>query len=415
VEDSPVVAAADVSTTAPTPRKVYFLALHVYGTGGVPRTVLTLAGHLARRGHEVEVISVARPWETPYYAVADGVRLRWAEDHVVAGGKHVRARDDPSRSPCARWLDARPTRLTAGRNDPSLSMLTDLKLRQLLRSLAPGALVATRPELAVAASRWTPPGVRVLVQEHLSFDGREHGLKAALKEVSDELDALLTLTEGDQGKWSAFLGADAHTRVHAIPNTSPFAVTSHPTPLDSRIIIAGGRLVPVKGFDRLIDAFAPLAPTHPRWKLHLYGKGRLRADLADQIRRLGLGRQVRLKGFTDQFEAKLAGAAVCAMSSRHEALPMVLLEAMGKGVPMVSFDCPEGPRQLIQHGVNGLLVENHDVPALTSALQQVMENGTLRARLGAGALASSMRYLPDRVCEQWETLFTEIGVPPLRP
>lgn len=405
---------ASVGPLAQVPRKVSFLALHVYGTGGVPRTVLTLAGHLARRGHEVEVISVARPREAPAFPVPPGVRLRWAEDQVAGDStKHVRARDDANRSAMARWLDGRPTRLTAGRNDPSLSLLTDVKLRRLLRSLEPAALITTRPELAVAASRWTRRGMRVLEQEHISFAGRERGLRQALKGVSGGLDALLTLTEEDRQQWVGFLGADSPTRVRAIPNTSPFAV-SGPAPLDSRIVIAGGRLTPQKAFDRLIDAFAPLARTHPDWQLHIYGKGRLRATLSGQIERLGLAQQVRLMGFTDQFEARLSGAAVYAMSSRHEGLPMVLLESMSKGVPMVSFDCPQGPRQLIEDGVNGLLVDNGNVEALTSALARVMDDDALRRRLGAGALASAGHYLPDRVCEQWEALFEEIGVPALR-
>lgn len=413
MQESRLAAPPDAPVPAPTPHKVYFLSLHVYGTGGVPRTVLTLAGHLARRGHDVEVISVARLRETPYYAVPPGVRLRWAEDHVVGAGKHVRARDNPSRSELARWLDRRPTRLTTGRNDPSLSLLTDLELRRLLRSLDRGALICARPELAVAATRWAPSGVRVLVQEHLSFEGREHGLKQALRDVSDEVDALLTLTEEDRRRWQDFLGDDSATRVRAIANTSPFAVADSPAPLDSRIVVAAGRLVPIKGFDRLIDAFAPLALTHPDWQLHLYGKGRLRAELSAQIERLGLEQQVRLMGFSDQFEARLAEAAVCALSSQYEGLPMVLLEAMSKGVPMVSFDCPEGPRQLIEPGVNGLLVDDGDVDALTAALAQVMDDDALRLRLGAGALASATRYLPDGVCEQWEALFDEIDVAPL--
>lgn len=397
-----------------TPRKVYFLTLHVYGTGGVPRTVLTLAGHLARRGHEIEVISVVRPRVSPHYPVPDGVRLRWAEDHVVpdTNDKPRRARDDDRRSRAARWLDSRPSRLTAAKSDASLSLLTDLKLRRLLRSLPPGVLVATRPELAIAAARWTRPSTRVLTQEHMSFDGRRHDLAEELRRASGRLDAVLTLTEEDRRRWLDFLGADSPTRVRAIPNTSPFAV-SGPAPLDSRIVIAAGRLTPQKGFDRLIDAFAPLAATHPDWELHIYGKGRLRDKLAERIDRLGLRRQVRLMGFSDQFEARLAGAAVYAMSSRFEGLPMVLLEAMSKGIPMVSFDCPQGPRQLIKPGVNGLLVEDGDVDALSAALREVMNDDALRARLGGGALASAARYLPDRVCEQWEALFDEIEVAPL--
>lgn len=393
-------------------RRVSFLAVSVFGTGGVPRTVLTLAGHLARRGHDVEVISVARTRPTPYFPVPAGVRLRWAEDLVGEDGRLVRARDDDSRSAIARWLDSRPTRLTEGRNDPSLSLLTDLKLRRLLRSVRPGVLIATRPELAVATSRWGRTGVHLLEQEHMSFAGRERRLKEALRAVSGDLDAFLVLTEEDRRQWVEYLGPDSRTRVRTIPNTSPFEVAGAP-PLDSKIVIAAGRLTPQKAFDRLIDAFAMLVPDHPDWRLHLYGKGRLRTDLVEQIERLGLGRQVQLMGFSDQFEARLAEAAVCALSSQYEGLPLVLLEAMSKGVPMVSFDCPEGPRQLIEHGVNGLLVDDGDVDALTVALAQVMDDDALRLRLGAGALASATRYLPDGVCEQWEALFDEIDVAPL--
>ncbi len=400
--------------TAADPHQITFLSLGVYGTGGVPRTVLTLAGHLARRGHQVGVTSVTRAKPTPSFPVPAGVTLHWLEDNSREGvDKPVRARNDPSRSRLARWLDTRPTRLTDGHHDPALSLLTDLQLRRWLRTLPSGVLIATRPELAVAATRWAKPRVRVIVQEHLAFQGRPAALREALRDASDRLAALLTLTSADVEGWRHYLGPDSDTLVRAIPNTSPF-VASEPAPLTSKTIVAAGRLVPRKGFDELIEAFTPLTRTHPDWQLHIYGKGRLHAELAAQIERLGVGTQVQLKGFTDQFEAGLAEAAVFAMSSHREGLPMVLLEAMSKGVPMVSFDCPEGPRQLIEHGVNGLLVEDHDVSGLGAALAKVMDDAELRARYGAAALASAATYLPDRVCEQWESLFDEVGAPALR-
>jgi glycosyltransferase involved in cell wall biosynthesis len=87
---------------------------------------------------------------------------------------------------------------------------------------------------------------------------------------------------------------------------------------------------------------------------------------------------------------------------------MVLLEAFSKGVPPVSFDCPEGPRQLIQDGVNGLLVPEGDVPALTEALRRVMDDDELRHRLGGGALTTAADYHVDAVVDRWIALFEEL-------
>ena len=103
---------------------------------------------------------------------------------------------------------------------------------------------------------------------------------------------------------------------------------------------------------RLVSAWAPLAESRPDWRLDIYGHGSRHDSLAAQIEELGIGHRVRLAGVTDQFEQRLQEASIYAMSSRFEGLPMVLLEALSKGVPPVSFDCPEGPRQLIESGVN---------------------------------------------------------------
>jgi glycosyltransferase involved in cell wall biosynthesis len=394
--------------TRPDHHRVYLLMTNAYGHGGVARTTLKLAGHLAQRGHDVEVISLFRRADEPFFPIDDRVRVTVLEDQRSTGGQNRRAADDPSRSVLARKLDAKPTRLLSEEFEDSRgsSLLTDLKLRRKLRSLRPGVVIATRPPLTVAAARWSPRHVLTTSQEHISYKGRQKVVRTALREVAPALDAFLTLTEEDRQTWMDVLGEDAPLVV-AIPNASPFEV-GDPAPLTSKIVMAAGRLSSQKGFDRLIPAFAPVARAHPDWRLHIYGSGPMRGRLAKLVREHDLDGSVELMGLVNGLEDAFANASVYAMSSRYEGLPMVLLEAMAKGVPMVSFDCPHGPRQLIRDGENGLLVPDGDVEALTAALLEMVEDEEKRMRLGAGALKSAFEYEPGAITDRWEALFEEL-------
>ncbi len=116
-----------------------------------------------------------------------------------------------------------------------------------------------------------------------------------------------------------------------------------------------------------------------------------------QIERRGLADRVRLTGFVPDVAAELAGASVFAMSSRREGLPMAMLEAMASGLAIVSFDCPTGPRELVEDGTDGLLVPENDVPALSAALARVMADEQLRGRLGTAARVKAAAYSTDQL------------------
>jgi glycosyltransferase involved in cell wall biosynthesis len=155
----------------------------------------------------------------------------------------------------------------------------------------------------------------------------------------------------------------------------------------------------------MIRAYRPVASAHPDWRLHIYGHGEQRAALAGLIAEHGLGERVHLMGFTQDFRSVLENASIYAMSSRAEGFPMVLLEAMSTGLPLVSFDCPRGPGEIIDDGKNGRLVPNGDEPGFTAALLELIGDAELRKRLGARALEDSRQYEMDRVVAHWETLF----------
>jgi glycosyltransferase involved in cell wall biosynthesis len=147
----------------------------------------------------------------------------------------------------------------------------------------------------------------------------------------------------------------------AVPRLDAFVVLTHEDAADYR------QSLPAATTDLLVRSFGPVAREHPDWQLHLYGRGRHRRVIAPLIHRLGLDDQARLQGFDQDFKTVLASSSVFAMSSRSEGFPMALLEAMSVGLPIVVFDCPRGPGEIIRDGHNGLLVAAGDTKAFGSA------------------------------------------------
>lgn len=144
------------------------------------------------------------------------------------------------------------------------------------------------------------------------------------------------------------------------------------------------------------------------WTLHIIGDGELREALQQQIKILRLEDNIILEKPTMDVLSVYQNAALFVMSSRYEGLPMVLLEAQATGLPIVSFACKCGPRDVVTDGVDGLLVEDGDVDALADALLCVMQDENLRRKMGQAAYDHSKRYDESVIMKKWTDLFAEI-------
>jgi len=282
---------------------------------------------------------------------------------------------------------------------PWCSLWTDVQLLRGLRALRGGTLVATRPALNLLAARLVHPSVTVIGQEHLNFGAHRPRLAADIRRQYGRLDALTVLSSDDGRDYGALLG----DRVHRIPNPV--------TELDggiadgsAQVVIAAGRLNTQKGFDLLIEAWRPVAERHPGWTLRIYGSGPERAALE----RAAAGLPVELPGRTDALGAAMAAGSLFVLSSRWEGFGLVLVEAMGKGLPVVSFDCPRGPSDIVTHGEDGLLVQPEDVGALSLALLELIEDPTRRARMAAAARATARRYEPAAIVPLWDAMLRDL-------
>lgn len=170
-------------------------------------------------------------------------------------------------------------------------------------------------------------------------------------------------------------------------------------------MLAVGRLTVEKGFDCLIESFSTLAEKHADWVLVILGEGPLHAELQKEVLAKGLENRVHLPGRSGNIGEWYERANLYVMSSRFEGFPNALLEAMAYGVPAVSFDCDTGPRDIIRHDVDGLLVPKGDVAGFTAALDRLMSDAVLRRRFADQALQVRARFSVEQVAGMWESSF----------
>jgi glycosyltransferase involved in cell wall biosynthesis len=378
------------------------LLMHAYGMGGTIRTCLTLAEHLAEHG-PVEVISIVRSRDEPFFAFPEAVTVTALDDRR---GRRPLAR---------RALAALPSVLVHPDDHTyaKLSLLTDILLLRRLRAMRSGVLVTTRPGFNVLAARHAPPGLTVVGQEHMNIASHLPGLTKDIARSYGRLDALAVLTEADRADYARML-AGARTRVERIPNAVPRLGGALASP-EAQVVVAAGRLTPQKGFDLLIPAFAEVVKAHPGWQLRIHGAGPQRAELRRLILEHELYESVFLMGPTPQLGEALAAGSIFAMSSRFEGFGMVIVEAMSKGLAVVSFDCPRGPAEIITHGRDGLLVGELDVPALGGALTELAGDEERRRAYGRAAVETARRYDREAIGAQWDALLSSLGSRPCPP
>jgi glycosyltransferase involved in cell wall biosynthesis len=381
--------------------KISLLIMNAYGMGGTVRATANLAEELART-HHVEIVSVLRHRDTPFLPLSRRVGLSTLVDlRPAAVNRWQRARGSGRR----RRL-SRPSMLThpQERAFSAFSAETDLALRRYLRRPETDVLVTTRPVLNILSARFAPAGVLRIGQEHLHFGAHKPGLLDEIRTWYPRLDALVTLTEADRTDYHAMLAATG-TQVHAIGNGLPAG--PHPrSPLTGKVVLAAGRLVPVKGYDRLLEAFAKVVEKRPDWTLRIYGDGIRRAALTARATELGLDGNVTFMGATGDIDGALAGASIHVVTSRFEGFGMTIVEAFACGVPVVSFDCPRGPREIITSGEDGLLVPDGDLDAFADALLSLIDDPDGLARMARGAHRSAARYDIAAVAGRWERLLT---------
>ena len=388
--------------------RIRYVLLHAFGTGGTIRTVINQANTLVAAGHDIELVSLLRHKDEPWFPLDPRVtitsltdsRSSAAEEAPAGGWAAARRRRREE-----KWRETPPLYIPQGEfGIRYFDRYLEKLLEEYFRGLRDGIVVTTRPALNILAAKYATKGVVRVAQEHMNLSVHRRDVQEAIKEYYPRFDAVAVLTQRDREEYGRLLPG---VRLLRIPN-AVHSMDQEPSDHTNKIVLAAGRLFPQKGFDMLIPAFAKVSERHPDWQLRIFGTGERRQQLRDLIEEHHLYNHVFLMGHTQQLDDELAKASVYVLSSRFEGLPMVMIEAMAHALPVVSFDCPTGPADVLTDGQEGLLVPPKDVDALAEALCRLLDDRDLRDRMGEAALKTAHDYAPEAVHPQWEHLFTEL-------
>lgn len=374
--------------------KISFLINNIYGIGGTNRTVINLAEALSVR-HEVEIVSVFRRATATKFEISPRIAVRALVDlRPGSADRDASGSDEPSEVvPRQEEFYAQYSRFTDGRI-----------IRDLEKTTA-DVVVGTRPSLNLFVAAHTRDGALRVAQEHMTHLAIPPAVRAEMTRVYPRLDAITTVTEADA---RSFMENTPIPRIPVvgIPNSVP-EPTVAPSDCTLKVVVSAGRMHQIKRYDLLIRAFAALAEEFPDWQLRIYGDGGEAGKLRALVTELGLTGRALLMGGFSPIESEWAKGSIAAVTSSAESFGMTLVEAMRCGLPVVSTDCPVGPREILRDGEDGFLVPNGEVEGIAWGLRRLMADEPLRRSMGAAALRNAARYDPAAVADRYLELFED--------
>lgn len=375
--------------------KIIYCTHSTYNPGGMERVLLNKVTYLSQLlGWEVSVVTTDQHQRSPFYPFPEKVRMtdlgiNYSEDNGKGAWKkitgYLRKRKEHKR-----------------------------KLTALLLKEKPDIVVSLYPSESSFIPDIKDGSKKVLELHYCKFFRLQYGRKGLLgwidklrtrqdEQIVRRFDKFVVLTNEDRGYWGNL------PNIEVIPNAAMHVSDTYSDVMNKRVI-AVGRLDYQKGFDRLIQAWELVQYTgkFTDWKLDIFGQGEWREMLQQMIDKAELQNTVCLNRPTKQIGEEYVKSDMLVMSSNYEGFPMVMIEAMACGLPVVSFDYKCGPKDIIQTGINGLLVPNGDIQALADAMMKVMEDEAYRKMLSLNARKVVDTYSEQAVMSQWIRLFTSI-------
>lgn len=375
--------------------KIIYCTHSTCNPGGMERVLLNKVTYLSQLpGWKVAVVTTDQHQRPPFYPFPEKVRMtdlgiNYSEDNGKGAWKkitgYLRKRKEHKR-----------------------------KLTALLLKEKPDIVVSLYPSESSFIPDIKDGSKKVLELHYCKFFRLQYGRKGLLgwidklrtrqdEQIVRRFDKFVVLTNEDRGYWGNL------PNIEVIPNAAMHVSDAYSDVMNKRVI-AVGRLDYQKGFDRLVQAWQLVRHTgkFTDWKLDIFGQGEWREMLQQMIDKAELQDSVRLNRPTKQIGEEYVKSDMLVMSSNYEGFPMVMIEAMACGLPVVSFDYKCGPKDIIQPGINGLLVPNGDIQALADAMMKVMEDEAYRKMLSLNARTVVDTYSEQAVMSQWIRLFTSI-------
>ncbi|OIJ90995.1 UDP-glucose--polyglycerol phosphate glucosyltransferase [Streptomyces colonosanans] len=363
--------------------------------GGVVSATQNLAGALAEK-HQVEIVALRKVRDESYFPLDPRVSVRVLSD--LRPHSPVSDVDDP-------LVDKFPLiyPLNVGAEKPVVSRLAELRLLEYLATTDADVVVSSSPRNTIMLAQARGTYLKV-TQEHSKPAIYAKDIKERLFPAYLSLDALTALTPEEVADIGRQVPA-VRDRLAVMPNCVPAApIRSKGT---NKVVITAGHLTDNKNHALLVEAFAQVHAQAPDWTLRIYGNGAEKARLRARIEELGLSNSILLMGPAAPVTPEFGKGSIFVLPSKREAFGNVIVEAMAAGLPVVSTDADHGPRNILTHGEDGLIVPRGDVDEMAKAILQLVRDDELRRKMSENAVRNAERFHETAARERFEAIVEE--------
>lgn len=382
--------------------KIAYYTWQTCVSGGMERVTVNKINYWARAGHEVYVITREQRGRKPFYPIDSRVKQIDLDidyqDLFSISNPIVRRRQLSKRA------DLHRQKLDDVLNEISVDIFVcavfwheEMIIAQLT-DRSKKVLESHTQKYALLPQESQAKGIMGRIQNWL-IRRRNKQVYSRLPSV---FDRFVVLTNEDRELWREL------DKIEVIPNASSFAPPTIPASLKTKRVIAVGRLAYPKNFSDLIKIWERVSPRFPDWRLDIYGDGEERQMLEREIVKSGVSDTLTIFPATSRIQEEYLSSSILTMTSRYEGFGMVLIEAQTCGIPIVSYACPCGPRDVITDGENGFLVPPGDRDLFVERLCQLMSDQELRQKMGRAAYTNVERFAEEHVMEQWRELFDRL-------
>ncbi len=365
--------------------------------GGMERVLVNKVTYLVERLHwDVSIVTTDQKGRPSFYPLPAGVRVT---------DLGINYSDDNVKSVTGKILGYLQKRRRHKR------LLTSLLERE-----KPDIVVSLYPSESSFIPDIKDGSKKVLELHFCKYFRLQYGRKGLLgiidkwrthqdERIVRKFDKFVVLTNEDKEYWG-----NLHN-IEVIPNAA-MNIGGHFSDVTNHRVIAVGRLDYQKGFDRLIQAWEYINKSglYSDWRLDIFGQGEWKEMLQEMVQAKNLSVSVHLNSPVKTIGEEYVNSSLLVMSSNYEGFPMVMIESMAIGLPVVAFDFKCGPRDIISDGENGLLVSNGDIPGLAEAMMKLMGDYELRRRMSVKARQVVDTYSEKAVMDKWVRLFTSLAV-----
>ncbi len=372
-------------------KKVTILALHL-GYGGIENAIVTLANLLCKK-YDVEILSVYRLYNEPVFELDEKVKVNYISNIK------------PNKKEMKYYLKKKNFNMFF--KGLALSAKTGyvkyIKTAGYLRKLNTDVIISTRTIHNYLVSKFVSKNIKKIGWEHNHHNNNKKYINALVKSCKG-LDYLVPVSKELEGFYHEYLGDKVINISNCIDK-----VPTKLSKLESKNLIAVGRLSKEKGFDDMLKLFKKVSIKYLDWKLNIIGDGMEKNNLLDLSKELKLGDKVVFHGYQnkDYINNMLSDSSIYLMTSHTECLPLVLIEAMSYGIPCLSYTSAQGANEIIDDNVNGYLIENRNEDEMIEKISILIENEKQRKKLGKKAKVKSKEYSGEVVLEKWSKLINK--------